>query len=75
MLVRRELSCSARVRCPCSDWLLVNNVAKRLNLSRRTVRHLAKTGKLPARRIRVKIWQFRAADVEEFKARREGRHV
>ena len=41
-----------------------NNVAVRLNLSIRMVRYLAETGKLPARKVGMKIWYFDIADVE-----------
>jgi hypothetical protein len=34
------------------------------------VRHLARTGKLPAHKVGPKIWHFRASDVDEFKAKR-----
>ena len=51
--------------------LLVNNVAKRLHLSRRMVRYLAQTGAIPAYKAGRKIWRFLATDVEEFRARRE----
>jgi len=55
--------------------LLVHHAAKRLGLSRRMVRHLAKSGALPARKVGKKIWQFTPGDVEEFQARRESRYV
>jgi excisionase family DNA binding protein len=55
--------------------LLVNNVASRLGLSCRTVRHLARKGKLRAYKSGQKIWKFLAKDVEEFQACREARHV
>lgn len=55
--------------------LLVNNVASRLRLSRRMVRHLAKKGTLRAYKSGQKIWKFLLKDVEEFQARREARHV
>jgi excisionase family DNA binding protein len=51
--------------------LFVNNVAKRLGLSRRMVRHLAETGELPAEKGGKKIWLFRSVDVDAFRARRE----
>jgi excisionase family DNA binding protein len=54
--------------------LLVNNVAKRLGLSPRMVRHLAQTGALPARKAGRKIWNFRCADVDEFRDRRAASH-
>lgn len=50
--------------------LLVHHVAKRIGRSRRMVRHLARTGKLPAHKVGPKIWHFRASDVDEFKAKR-----
>jgi ribosomal protein S14 len=55
--------------------LLVHHVAWRLGLSRRMIRHLAKTGKLPGSKAGKKIWQFLVADVEELRARREVRRV
>jgi excisionase family DNA binding protein len=55
--------------------LLVHHAAKMLSLSRRMVRHLAKNGRLPARKIGKKIWQFTAADVERFHAKRGDRYV
>jgi len=39
------------------------------------VRHLAKKGTLRAYKSGQKIWKFLLKDVEEFKARREARHV
>jgi excisionase family DNA binding protein len=62
-------------RTAFSRTLLVNNVARRLGLSRRMVRHLAKTGQLRAQKLGKKIWTFVPADVDEFQARRETRHV
>ena len=55
--------------------LLVHHVARRLGMSRRMVRHLAETGKLPGYKTGRKIWQFRGADVEELRVRRESRVV
>jgi excisionase family DNA binding protein len=51
--------------------LLTHHVAKRLKLSCRIVRHLARTGRLPARRIGDRAWEFRVADVEAFRLQRE----
>jgi excisionase family DNA binding protein len=61
--------------CDSDRTLYVNNVATRLGLSRRTVRHLAKIGALRAEKRGRKIWQFRSADVDVFKARREADRV
>jgi len=55
--------------------LLVHHVARRLCISCRMVRHLARTGKLRGVKRGIKIWQFRAVDVEDFRIRREERHV
>lgn len=55
--------------------LLVHHVAKRLGISRRMVRHLASTGRLAARKAGVKIWNFRAVDVDQFRESREARDV
>jgi excisionase family DNA binding protein len=46
--------------------LLVHHVAKRMGYSRRTVRHLAQTGRLRASKVGKKIWVFDPADVERF---------
>jgi Helix-turn-helix domain len=54
-----------------SHTLLVHHVARRLKLSCRVVRYLARRGKLPGFKSGVKIWRFLVADVEEFQARRE----
>ena len=51
--------------------LLTHQVARRLRLSPRTVRHLAQIGKLPAYMNGPKIWLYRPLDVEAYKARRE----
>lgn len=45
-------------------YLYVNNVARRLNVSERTVRYWAANGRIPAIRIGVKIWRFRPIDIE-----------
>jgi excisionase family DNA binding protein len=55
--------------------LLVHHVARRLGISCRTVRHLAKTGKLPGFRAGKKIWLFLPADVETLRVWREERYV
>jgi excisionase family DNA binding protein len=55
--------------------LLAHHVAKKLGLSRRMIRHLAQSGSLKARKIGKKIWQFTAADVEQFQVSRESRYV
>ncbi len=44
--------------------LLVHHVAQRLRISRRTVRHLAETGKLRGFKPGRKIWYFLPVDVD-----------
>jgi len=53
--------------------LCVHHVSRILGLSRRTVRHLAASGQLPAFRNpdTPKIWRFWRNDVHAFGARRE----
>jgi excisionase family DNA binding protein len=46
--------------------LLVHHVAKRMGYSRRTVRHLAQTGRLRGTKLGKKIWVFDLSDVEQF---------
>ena len=50
--------------------LLVNIVARRLNLSHRMVRHLAQAGKLKAHK-EGKLWVFDSETVEQERRRRE----
>jgi excisionase family DNA binding protein len=52
-------------------WLLTNIVARRLSLSRRTVRHLAQKGALKGQKRGKKLWQFLEEDVEAFRIQRE----
>jgi DNA-binding transcriptional MerR regulator len=72
---------SIRTRIPISGWNDPNRfipariVARLLGISPRTVRHHARRGTLPARKIGVKIWQYRAADVLAFKRQREAPDV
>ena len=66
---------STQIRELVARPLLVHHVAKRLGLSPRMVRHLARRGALRAHKLGPKIWQFLAADVDEFRARREVRHA
>jgi excisionase family DNA binding protein len=54
--------------------LYVQSVAKRLSIAPRTVRYLARSGRLPAFKIGKKIWRFQASAVEQYKARREHRN-
>lgn len=54
--------------------LRVNNVAKRLGLSTRMVRHLAQKGVLRAYKHGIKTWRFIAADVEAFRSLREQKY-
>jgi excisionase family DNA binding protein len=49
--------------------LYVKDVAEYLGVSPRTVRWWAATGRLRARRVRIKIWSFLLSDVEEFSVR------
>jgi excisionase family DNA binding protein len=58
-----------------SRTLLVHHAAIRLGLSRRMVRHLAKSGVLRARKVGKKIWRFTAGDVARFQAHREAQRV
>jgi excisionase family DNA binding protein len=44
--------------------LRVNNVAKRLSLPERTVRHMAARGRIPAFKVGRRAWSFRASDVD-----------
>jgi excisionase family DNA binding protein len=53
--------------------LLVHHVAQRLRISRRTVRHLAETGKLRGFKPGRKIWYFLPVDVDRLRAQREAR--
>ncbi len=55
--------------------LLAHHAAKRLGLSPRMVRHLAKTKKLRGFKSGRKIWLFMAEEVEKFRAKREARNV
>jgi hypothetical protein len=47
--------------------LRVNNVARRLQLPERTVRHLALTNRIPAFKIDGKSWGFWPEDVELYR--------
>jgi hypothetical protein len=53
--------------------LRVNNVMRRLNMPERTVRHLAKTQKIPAFKLNRKSWGFWPEDVDRYKQLREER--
>jgi len=68
-----DAASSSRVGVP--PPLLVHSVARRLGRSRRTIRHLAATGKLPGFKDGVKIWRFRPADVDDYLARKEADRV
>ena len=57
-------------RCAAGLPLLVRHVAERLSVPERTIRYWAKTGRLPARRVSLKIWAFDEADVEKLRMRR-----
>jgi len=50
-------------------YLYVCHVARRWNVPERTIRHWARTGRIPAVKFGRKIWRFRLADVESFAAR------
>jgi excisionase family DNA binding protein len=51
-----------------SRALRTHSVARRLNVSPRTVRHWAGKGLIPAQRIGIRPWAFNEADVEKFGA-------
>ena len=51
--------------------LRANNVAKRLGLNERTVRHLAQHKTLLAFKIDRKSWGFWPEDVDQYRAQRE----
>jgi excisionase family DNA binding protein len=51
--------------------LRVHIVAKRLNRSRRMVRHLAQTGELHGFKIGLKLWAFRPQDVDAYRRKLE----
>jgi excisionase family DNA binding protein len=51
-------------------YLRVNNVAKRLGVPERTVRHWARTGRIRAFRLTSKIWGFLPDDVETLRRQR-----
>lgn len=59
--------------CKANRPLLVHHVARRLEVSRRTVRWWSATGRLPGYRLGVKVWAFRRADVSAFAASRPSR--
>jgi excisionase family DNA binding protein len=52
--------------------LRVNNVVRRLGVPERTIRHWARTGRLPASKRGPKIWVFREVDVVAFMSERDG---
>ncbi len=54
--------------------LRVNNVARRLKLKERTIRHLAATGEIPAFKLDRKSWGFVPEDVEAYERIRGARH-
>jgi hypothetical protein len=56
---------------PNASRLLAHHVARRLGISSRMVRHLARTGRLPARKDGPKIWVFDPDAVERERRRRE----
>jgi excisionase family DNA binding protein len=51
--------------------LRVHQVAKRLNKSRRMVRHLAQTGELRAFKTGPKLWAFSPEDVRSYQEEME----
>lgn len=55
-------------RCGGERPLLVHHVARLIRRERRTVRHLAQTGRLHGFKLGVggKIWAFRRSEVERF---------
>ena len=52
----------------------VPTVARLLDCTKENVRYLARAGRLPGRRLSLKIWVFRVADVRDFQAARDARH-
>lgn len=58
---------------PVRRPLRVNNVMRRLNRAERTVRHLAKTQRIPAFKVNRKSWGFWPEDVESYKRQMEER--
>lgn len=63
------------ISAPPRRRLLVNNVARRLQLKERTIRHLAQTGRLAAFKIDKKSWGFWPEDVEYFRRTMEAEHA
>jgi excisionase family DNA binding protein len=55
---------------PGRRLLLVHHVAKRTGLSRRTIRHLAQRGKIPAFKLGPKIWGFDPRFVDMYAEKR-----
>lgn len=55
--------------------LLVHHVAKKLGVARRTVRHLAATGRLAATKQGPKIWIFSRPDIEAYMSKNGGLDV
>ena len=70
-----KLDALSSVKSAISRPILVHHVARRLGLSRRMVRNLAETARLPGVKVGRRIWQFLPRDVEEFRARREDLNV
>ena len=56
---------------PTQRFLRVNNVCRRLDLRERTVRWLAKQGRIPARKIDGKSWGFLPEDIEAYQMERD----
>jgi DNA-binding transcriptional MerR regulator len=55
--------------------LRVNNVARRLKLTPRMIRHLASTGIIPAFKLDGKSWGFLPEDIKRYEQIREARHA
>jgi len=66
---RQEPSSPAMRRPP----LRVNNVARRLGMKERNVRHLAATNKISGFKIDGKSWRFWDEEVERYRTEREVR--
>ena len=59
MPVQNQLPAKPRI-------LRVNNVAKRLGLPERTVRHMAARGRIPAFKSGRRAWSFYAPDLDAY---------
>lgn len=77
--VRRALEATcvgagtSRTRSNAGEWLDTAGAAALLEVNRRTIIKLARTGKLRGSRDFGKLWQFRRADVETLLEKRDAR--